>query len=113
VVEEGGRKYDVVFPCSTTVLPGVSLTNNAAYPKIADDFARTFRILKSLPCDVFLANHGSFFNMTEKAARLAKGERPNPFIDPAGYRAYIERMEKAYLERLEQEKAAPPPPKNP
>lgn len=105
VADEGGRKYDVVFPCSTTVLPDVSLTKNAAYPKIADDFTQSFRILKSLPCDVFLANHGSFFNLKEKMARLAKGERPNPFIDPAGYRAYVERMEKAFLERLEKEKA--------
>jgi metallo-beta-lactamase class B len=113
VAEEGGRKYDVVFPCSTTVLPGVTLLKNDAYPKIADDFAQSFRILKSLPCDVFLANHGSFFNLTEKAARLAKGERPNPFVDPAGYRAYLDRMEKAYLERLEKEKAAALPPRPP
>jgi metallo-beta-lactamase class B len=113
VADEGGRKYDVVFTCSTTVLPNVSLTKNAAYPQIADDFARTFRTLKSLPCDVFLGNHGSFFDMTDKAARLARGERPNPFIDPAGYRAYIERMEKAYLERLEGEKKALTPAPSP
>jgi metallo-beta-lactamase class B len=106
VVEEGGRKYDVVFVCSTSILPGVSLTNNPAYPRIADDFARTYRTLKSLPCDVPLAPHASFFGLQEKAARLAKGERPNPFIDPKGYRDYLTRGEKTFREQLEREKAA-------
>ena len=47
--------------------------DNKKYPEIADDFARTFRVLKSLKCDVFLGAHGSYYGLEEKYARLQKG----------------------------------------
>ncbi len=106
VVVDGGRRYDVVFVCSTTVNPGTALVGNPKYPRIAEDYQRTFQTLKSLSADVFLAPHGSFFDLTDKAKRLAAGERPNPFIDPRGYRAFLERTEKAFREQWEREKGA-------
>jgi hypothetical protein len=42
--------------------------------------------------------------MDEKLARLKAGEKPNPFIDPPGYRAFIDRSERAYLTQLSKEK---------
>jgi metallo-beta-lactamase class B len=106
---EGGKSYDVVFVCSTTVLPDVSLTNNAKYPNVAADFEQTFRTLRGLPCDIFLAAHASFYNGVEKAERLRKGAAPNPFIDPAGYKAYLDRSEQAFRDRLAAEKKEKPP----
>jgi metallo-beta-lactamase class B len=91
-VKEGGKDYNVVFAGSTTA-PGYKLVNNAKYPTIADDYARTFRVLKSLPCDVFLAPHGSFFSLKEKSKLLAEGKEPNPFIDPNGYKTFLEETE--------------------
>lgn len=108
-VEEGGRTYDVVFVGSVTINPGVVLTNNPKYPNIAEDYAKTFRVLKSLPCDVFLAAHASFYGGLDKAERLKKGETPNPFIDPRTYREHIERREKMYLDQLAQEQGAGTP----
>jgi metallo-beta-lactamase class B len=105
-VKEGGRTYDVVLVGSVTVNPGVVLTNNPKYPNIAEDYAKTFRVLKSLPCDVFLASHASFYGGLEKAERLKKGETPNPFIDPKGYREHLERREKMYLDQLARERGA-------
>jgi metallo-beta-lactamase class B len=104
-VEEGGKLYDVVFVGSASV-PGYKLVGNEKYPQIADDYARTFRVLKSLPCDVFLAPHGSFFALAEKARRAAQGAKQNPFIDPQGYRDYVARAERAYLEQLSRERQA-------
>jgi metallo-beta-lactamase class B len=57
-----------------------------------------------LPCDIFLASHASFYNGLEKEERLRKGANPNPFIDPAGYKAYLDRSEQAFRERLAAEK---------
>ncbi|HYX26325.1 MAG TPA: subclass B3 metallo-beta-lactamase, partial [Thermoanaerobaculia bacterium] len=108
---EGGKSHDVVFVCSTTVLPDVSLTNNPHYPNVAADFEQTFRTLRSLPCDVFLASHASFYNGLEKAERLQRlrnGAEKNPFLDAAGYKAYLDRSEKAFRERLAAEKKAKP-----
>ena len=103
-VDDGGRSRDVVFHCSTTILPGVSLKSNATYPDIAKDYARTFEVLRSLPCDLFLGNHGVFFGLESKRQRLRAGESPNPFIDPDGYRAFVDRGHQAYLKQIESEK---------
>ncbi len=105
-VEEKGKTYRVAFMGSATINPGVVLLGNPAYPGIAGDYARSFAVLRSLPCDVFLAPHGSFFHLAEKARRLAAGETPNPFVDPAGCRAYVAQMETAYDEQLRKEKKA-------
>jgi metallo-beta-lactamase class B len=98
-VKEGRKQYDVVFVGSASV-PGYSLGGNPLYPNIADDYRKTFRALKHLPCDVFLASHGSFYSMQEKAALLARGKRPNPFIDGRGYRRFIKETEKVFLQQL-------------
>jgi metallo-beta-lactamase class B len=105
--KEGDRTYDVVFAASTSILSGVSLTNNPKYPEIAADYAKTFRILKSLPCDVFLSSHASFYDGLAKADRLRKGAKENPFVDPRGYKDYVAGMEKKYQERLRQERGRP------
>ena len=68
-VEEAGRTYDVVIIGSPNVNPGYRLVGNAAYPQIADDYERTFRVLKALPCDIFLGAHGSYFDLAAKYGR--------------------------------------------
>ena len=112
-VTEGGDRHEVVFVGGTGVLPGVRLVDNPKYPGIAADFARTFRRLKSLPCDVFLAPHGFHFDLEEKARRLAAGEEPNPFLDPVGYRGFIDRSERVYLDQLRRERRDSAPPGEP
>jgi metallo-beta-lactamase class B len=107
--KERDRTYDVVFVGSATILPKVSLTNNPKYPEIAEDYAKTFRALKSLPCDVFLGSHASFFDGLGKAERLRKGAKENPFIDPQGYKDYVARNEKKYQEQIRQEWARAKP----
>jgi metallo-beta-lactamase class B len=109
-VDDGGTPRDVVFHCSTTILPGVSLLKNEKYPEIAKDYERTFEVLRSLPCDVFLGNHGVFFGLEEKSKRLRAGESPNPFIDPKGYRGFVERAQQGFLRQLEEEKGGAPKP---
>src|SRR4249920_1420638 len=82
---ENGRTYDVVIIGSVGVNPGFVLVNNKDYPGIADEYTRSFKVLRSLPCDIPLASHPAMYNMAEKFKKL--GTNPNPFIDPAGYKA--------------------------
>lgn len=102
-VKDGDKLLNAVFIGSTTI-PGYKLVDNAKYPGIIADYARSFDLLKSLDCDVFLAPHGSFFSMLEKAERLKRGPKTNPFIDPQGYRRFIQRTEADYLEQLKKER---------
>jgi metallo-beta-lactamase class B len=104
-VSEGGKSYDVVIVGGTTINPGVEFIRKPTYPGIADDYARTFRVLHALHCDVFLGAHGAYYGMEEKYKKMSAGG-PNPFIDPDGYRAFIDSSEKAYLAAVAKEKSA-------
>jgi len=104
---EAGKTYDVVIVCSVGWNPGYVLVNNKDYPQIADDYVRSFATLRKLPCDVFLGAHIAFYDLEEKYPKLQKGG-PNPFIDHAGYLAYIDLKEKQFYAELERQKSAKP-----
>ena len=99
---EDGRRFHVAFVCSVTINDGVHLVGNTRVPAIADDYARTFRLLRDLKPDVFVAEHGSVFGLEEKAKRAVAGGA-NPFVDPEGYRQFVEKSERAYLTQLRAE----------
>ena len=99
-VSEGGRLLNVVIVGSWNVNPGYRLVDNKDYPEIASDFASTFQTLKALPCDVFLGAHGGYYGMLQKYEKAKSKAAKNPFIDPEGYRAYVEQKEKAFRDTL-------------
>lgn len=99
---EGTEQFDVVFAGSISA-PGYKLVGNPLHPTVADDYEQTFRVLRKLPCDVFLAAHGSAFSMLEKMKRKENGSERNPFIDPEGYKQYIERNEQAFRYQLKRQ----------
>lgn len=103
-VTEDGKVQHVVFFSSTSILSGVPLVNNTNYPGIADDLTASYKKLKALPCDVFLAPHTGFFDLEAKAPRLARGEKPNPFIDAAAFKTFIDQAERKFLVQLESER---------
>jgi metallo-beta-lactamase class B len=103
-VRENGKTYDVVIVGSPNVNTGYKLVGNTAYPDIAQDFETTFRVLKALPCDVFLGAHGGYFDMEAKFARITAGG-PNPFVDPEGYQSYVAEREQAFRQELAKQTA--------
>jgi metallo-beta-lactamase class B len=98
-VADDGKMYDVVVVGSPNVNPGYKLVANPSYPQIAQDYETTFRVLKSLPCDVFLGAHGDYYGMEGKLRRLGEGGS-NPFIDPEGYKRYVAASERMFLIKL-------------
>jgi len=109
-VADGGKSYDVVIMGSVGVNPGFKLVNNPDIPHQADEYRRAFQVSRALPCDVPLASHGAMYNLAEKYARMTAGG-PNPFIDPAGYKAELdldEAMFKAVLAAQEREASSNP-----
>jgi metallo-beta-lactamase class B len=103
--QDGAKTYDVVIVGSYNVNPGFQLVDNKDYPQIAEDYAKTFAVLKSLPCDVFLGAHGSYYGMIEKYEQTKKGGDANPFVDPQGYRERIAQKEKEFQRTLAAQKA--------
>lgn len=103
-VYDAGKTYQVVFVGSVNVNSGYRLVNNAKYPQMAADYEKSFRVLSSLPCDVFLGAHGVYYGMEEKVNRMKVGGA-NPFIDPQGYRAYVADREQAFRAELQKQQA--------
>jgi metallo-beta-lactamase class B len=102
---EGAKTYDVMVLGSIGVNPGYILVNNKTYPQIADDYVRSFKTLRAMHVDVFLASHGSFYGLDAKYPKLGK-DGENPFIDPAGFQAHIDLKEKEFYTELEKQKKA-------
>ena len=107
-VTDAGKIYDVVFVGGTSINPGVHLVNHPTYPGIAEDYQKTFKTLRSLKCDVFLGAHGGYYGMIEKYKRMQNGAQPNPFIDPEGYRAFVDAAAAHFLDQLSTEKVRQP-----
>ncbi|HYR82883.1 MAG TPA: subclass B3 metallo-beta-lactamase [Terriglobia bacterium] len=104
VIEDRGAKFNVAFMPSVGRNEGVHVFNYPNHPTIAEDYQKTFRVLKTLPCEVFLGPHGNFFDLNGKFARMQAGAKENPFIDPVGCRQFVARGEAAFLKQLEEER---------
>ncbi len=106
--EPASRLRDVVILGGFTALGGYRLIDTpgrpASYPGIAQDFARTFATLRTLPCDIFLGAHGVYFDMLAKRSRLAQ-QGPAVFIDPAGYRRTVDEADAAFEAKLKAQQA--------
>ena len=104
-VADGGRTLNAVIVGSPNVNAGYVLVGDKRnYPGIAGDYVRTFAVLKALPVDLFLGAHGAYFNLKEKLPKLTSGGA-NPFIDPAGYKAYVAEREQAFEKELAKQTA--------
>jgi metallo-beta-lactamase class B len=104
-VTEKGKTYDVVIVGGPYVNPGYKLVHNTAYPTIAQDYEHMFKVLKSLPCDIFLGAHGMYFDLEKKYALMNKG-KTNPFVDPEGYKKFIALKEQDFHSELVKQKGA-------
>jgi metallo-beta-lactamase class B len=104
-VTVAGKVRQALVHCSSSVLPGYRLVPPETYPGQAADYARSFATWKSLPCEVFLASHASFYGMAEKRAAQLAG-KADAFVDPAGCRAFYARSEAAFRSELAKQQAA-------
>ena len=105
-VQEGGRTLNAVIVGSPNVNPGYILVGNKNYPQIAQDYVKTFTVLKSLPCDLFLGAHGAYFGLKAKYDKMKAGGA-NPFIDPDGYKAYVAEREATFRKEWERQQRNP------
>lgn len=102
-VREGGREYDVAIANMGTINRGKRLVVDPTYKGVAEDFAETFRKQKALPVDVWVAAHGKQYGLHKKY-KPGQAYSPETFVDPEGFRAAVEQLEKVYLEQLAAER---------
>jgi metallo-beta-lactamase class B len=105
-VRDGASKLNVVIIGSPNVNRGYILVGNQKYPQIAEDYVKTFAVLKSLPCDIFLGAHGAYFGLKAKYEKMKAGGA-NPFIDPEGYKAYVAERDDTFRKEWQRQKENP------
>ena len=104
-VQERRRNYNVVIANMGTINSGKKLVVDPTYPGVSDDFAETFRKQKALDIDVWVAAHGSQYGLHGKY-EAGQEYQPETFVDPDGFLAAVERLEKLYLEQVAEERSA-------
>jgi metallo-beta-lactamase class B len=98
--QEGGRVVNVVFACSYRSPANVT-------PEIENEFNRTFKVVRGLPCDVPLGDHPAQYDMAAKYARVKAGA-PNPFLDPGNCWVEAEIQEAMFRAQLEMQRGVKP-----
>jgi metallo-beta-lactamase class B len=99
-VPENGRTYNVVIANVPTTI-GAKLVNNPKYPGIVADYERSFRVLRALACDIFLAAHAAQYRLHDKY----KGKYdPDAFVDPDGLKRSVAESEAKFRQQLKQER---------
>ena len=103
-VTEDGRDYNVVVANMGTINEGKRLVVDPTYPGVADDFARTFASQKAMDVDVWVAAHGGQYGLLDKY-QPGQAYSPDTFVDPEGFLAEVERLERIYEEQVAAERA--------
>jgi len=102
-VREGGRDYDFVIANLGWINTGKKLVVDPTYPGVANDFAETFTRQKAMDVDVWVAAHGSQYRLHHKYTP-GQAYSPDTFVDPEGFVAEVERLERIFLEQLAAER---------
>ena len=103
VVNENGRNYNVAIANMGTINSGKRLLVEPTYDGVAEDFATTYRRQKAMDIDVWVAAHGSQYNLEDKHVP-GQAYSPDTFVDPDGFFAEVESLERDYLEQLAEER---------
>ena len=107
-VQDGDRALQVVSACSLEIPPASRLIDPDRYPGIRDDFEHSFKALRSLPADIWVTSHARTFGRYRKFQERAQAkDAANPFIDPDGYRRYIDAGEATFRKALAEQQRNP------
>jgi metallo-beta-lactamase class B len=103
-VKDGARTLNVVIVGGWYVTSGYRLVERStqpdSYPGIAKDYEHMFDVLKSLPCDIFLGAHGSYFDLLKKLDQQKAAPGSEVWIDPQGYQAALAAREQDFRDEL-------------
>jgi len=87
-VRDGDRMLNVVSACDLGVLA------TSRYPEQGADRERSIRVLRGLPADIWVTCHARWWGRYRKFVASTTAKNPvDPFIDPEGYRAFIDAAE--------------------
>ncbi len=98
-VKDVQRSYRVLIANMPTIVTDKKFADIKTYPGIANDYTYTFRAMKDIKFDLWLASHASQFKMHHKH-KTGDAYNPAAFIDQAGYDTALSDLKKQYEEKL-------------
>lgn len=100
-VKDDQRSWKVFIANMPTIVTEKAFSDISTYPEIGKDYAYTFKAMKNISFDIWLASHASQFNMHTKH-KPGDAYNPSVFIDQAGYDAALNDLQKQYDKKLQQ-----------
>ena len=103
---EGSRCANVVYADSFTPVSADDFlfTRNTNYPRVLDDFAHSFAVLETLPCDLLLTPHPGASQLWKRLAARDAGDA-TALLAPGQCPAYAANGRRAVAARVEKEHA--------
>lgn len=100
---EGDRCLTIVYADSLTAVSADDFRFSDG--PLAAAFRATIDRVAALPCDIVVAAHPGFTDLQGRLERRRAGVTPDPFVDPAGCRAYAAAARERLEKRLDAERA--------
>ncbi|MGZ8551182.1 MAG: subclass B3 metallo-beta-lactamase [Chitinophagaceae bacterium] len=98
-VKDDKRSHRVLIANMPTIVTEKSFAAIASYPGIAADYAYTFKSMKNISFDIWLASHAGQFNLHDKH-KPGDAYNPTAFKDQAGYDSALSDLQKQYEKKL-------------
>jgi metallo-beta-lactamase class B len=98
--QRAGKTLHIAYVDSLSA-PGYQLIDNPRYPRIVEDYRRSFATVRALPCDLLLTPHPGGSGWTPEATAA-----PHP--EPMSCREYADEAEHALDALLEKQRQAKP-----
>jgi metallo-beta-lactamase class B len=103
-VKDSTRTLNVVDACGLSINDGTKFSTPEKYPGVGADFERTFATLRSLPADIWVTSHTQPWGRYRKyQASLGLPRPADAFIDPDGYKGFVDSAEARVQRRTAEE----------
>ncbi len=101
------RCLDVVYADSLSPISADSFlfTSSRANPHAVQDFEKSFAALSALTCDLLITPHPGSVDLWDRLEKREAGTMPDPLIDTAALRRYVDSARERLTKRIAEEKA--------
>jgi len=98
-VKDNERSYRVLIANMPTIVTDKKFSDIASYPNIAKDYAYTLKAMKNLTFDIWLASHGTQFDLLSKH-KPGSPYDPSAFADKKNYYNQIDELQAEYDKKI-------------
>ena len=98
-VKDEQRSYVVLIANLPTIITEKKFADVTTYPGMAEDYAYTFKAMKNISFDIWVASHASQFNLHDKH-KPGDAYNPSAFMDKESYIQQLNELQQQYDKKL-------------